>query len=418
MVALPAPAENFSEQTVGTVDGALWSLVVEVHFYVLLPFLALAIARIAGRSITRATVILIGTGTASTAVWLWRVRLARRTSPTVAAQPAGDLPVLRARDAVGAPATRVGAAATESAERRVRLVTPLAGVWRRALAREPLHDASALDTTRLVHGDRGLRAPAAGESGRRLLDWSPLAAVGVVSYSLYVWHSRVLHHLSQWDPFPDGSVGLLGNRPAAGDRGSLSPAHRAAVPALEAAVEPGGCRRRGVGSGGFGTRAKADAYPREAGCREHHAGGHGVAACARARRRYPAASPRSVRSASHVKITTVPTNTMASAAATASDLGPDSSARTPSRSRTAGTVGAMARSPWGMIAKAGNSLAHEVAAHDEVERGDDEQADRVAAQPIDEHQRDRTDAPADQDRSTRTWRSAVCRRWPGCSRPS
>jgi peptidoglycan/LPS O-acetylase OafA/YrhL len=44
---------------------------------------------------------------------------------------------------------------------------------------------------------------------RRALDWRPLAALGVVSYSLYVWHTRVMDNLRDWEPFPDGTVPFM-----------------------------------------------------------------------------------------------------------------------------------------------------------------------------------------------------------------
>ena len=44
---------------------------------------------------------------------------------------------------------------------------------------------------------------------RRLLDLRLLAALGVASYSLYVWHSRVMEHLTGIDGFPQGTVALM-----------------------------------------------------------------------------------------------------------------------------------------------------------------------------------------------------------------
>ena len=46
-------AETFSVSTVGTVDGVLWSVIVELHFYALLPLIALGLARVARGSLRR-----------------------------------------------------------------------------------------------------------------------------------------------------------------------------------------------------------------------------------------------------------------------------------------------------------------------------------------------------------------------------
>src|SRR5579875_3018157 len=43
-------SESFSLSTAQTVDGPMWSLVVEVHFYLLLPLLAWGLARVSGGS--------------------------------------------------------------------------------------------------------------------------------------------------------------------------------------------------------------------------------------------------------------------------------------------------------------------------------------------------------------------------------
>ena len=48
------------------------------------------------------------------------------------------------------------------------------------------------------------------ESGaRRALDWRPLAALGVASYSLYIWHTRVMVHLFALDAFPHTTLGVF-----------------------------------------------------------------------------------------------------------------------------------------------------------------------------------------------------------------
>jgi peptidoglycan/LPS O-acetylase OafA/YrhL len=57
--------EGFSNATLLRVDGVVWSLVVELHFYVLLAFLAWGLARLAGGSVARAALLLLALGAAS-----------------------------------------------------------------------------------------------------------------------------------------------------------------------------------------------------------------------------------------------------------------------------------------------------------------------------------------------------------------
>ena len=54
--------ENFFPATLAHVDGVMWSLVVEVQFYILLPFIAFAIMKVASSSWQRACWCLVGLG--------------------------------------------------------------------------------------------------------------------------------------------------------------------------------------------------------------------------------------------------------------------------------------------------------------------------------------------------------------------
>src|SRR3954463_10753397 len=62
--------ESFSERTVATVDGPVWSLVVEVQFYVLLPVFAWLLTRAARRSLASAAVVVTVLGIAALVVRL------------------------------------------------------------------------------------------------------------------------------------------------------------------------------------------------------------------------------------------------------------------------------------------------------------------------------------------------------------
>jgi peptidoglycan/LPS O-acetylase OafA/YrhL len=203
-------AENFSLDTVGKVDGALWSLVVEVHFYILLPLIAAATAALARGSRLRAAIFLLGLGAISFALrtifvaWadppspLWRYNFPTTFFFFV---PGMALALLR----------------LELEERRPRwLAGPLgasgpwflasAVVWFAIFYRYSLSSLAALASF-LMLGACVL--PLRESIARRLLDWRPLAAIGVVSYSLYVWHSRVQVHLVGIDGFPQDPAAVI-----------------------------------------------------------------------------------------------------------------------------------------------------------------------------------------------------------------
>lgn len=188
-------AQNYSLDTVSSVNPVLWSLVVEVHFYLLLPLLAVALARLSGGSLARAALLLGAVGLASVAVrhlkvpaepnteLLWRFSLPATFFFFVAGMLIALLRVAWERRPPRAPSVLMSA-----------------DVW--LLASVPLWVAQALN-----HEMFWLAALASAlmvgactlplRSGRvvRALGWRALAAVGVVSYSLYVWHVPILQEI-------------------------------------------------------------------------------------------------------------------------------------------------------------------------------------------------------------------------------
>lgn len=182
--------QNFSASTVGTVDGPMWSLAVEVWFYAALPLLAVAVAAVAHRSARRAGVVLVLLGLASLA--LRTVVVQQPTHPSLVWQyspftnflffvPGMVLALLRVRaDVWSRP-----------------------GPWGRAdvwlLASGPLWLLAVWDyeytAVTAVAGFLVVGAcvlPLRPGPLVRLLDASWLAVLGVASFSLYLWHFPIV----------------------------------------------------------------------------------------------------------------------------------------------------------------------------------------------------------------------------------
>jgi peptidoglycan/LPS O-acetylase OafA/YrhL len=190
-------SENFSAATVGTVDGALWSVVVELHFYALLPLLAIAVARVARASLARAAVLLLAVGAASLAAWLALVTFADAPSPVWRYNlpatffffvPGMWLALLRLKlERDGRPAWLDGIAGGSLA-----WVAASAAVWLVVFVDYRLTPVAAVAAFLAVGA---CVLPLRSSVALRALEWRPLVALGVASYSLYVWHSRVLASL-------------------------------------------------------------------------------------------------------------------------------------------------------------------------------------------------------------------------------
>jgi peptidoglycan/LPS O-acetylase OafA/YrhL len=191
--------ENFFTSTVGKVDGPMWSLVVELHFYVLLPLLAWGLARVSRRSLGRAALVLGVLAIASFGLHFVKV------------ENAGGFPDLRWQYSL--PATFGWFAAgmllallrlhweTAGPPRLVRGPLRSSGVWilgSVVLALAMFYDyrlvALAGAAAFLLIGACVL--PLRGGRSLRALEWRPLAAIGVASYSLYLWHFVIVGQLN------------------------------------------------------------------------------------------------------------------------------------------------------------------------------------------------------------------------------
>ena len=195
--------------------GPLWSVVVEVHFYLLLPLGAWALSRLSRRSLRRAATIVIGLGLVSLAIRIdkvngtigppppfWRLNL---PANFVFFVPGMLLALFRLH------VERLG---------RVPLPAPLRSpsIWIAAsIAIAMVPTFYRYDYTALIGVSSFLLVGACvlplGESASvRALGWKPLALLGVASYSLYAWHIPVLEVLNDIDvPFtPWTLLALIG----------------------------------------------------------------------------------------------------------------------------------------------------------------------------------------------------------------
>jgi len=195
--------ENFYPKTLNHVDGVMWSLVVEVQFYVLLPFLALAIRALSGLSRRVTLILLCGIGVVAELVRLATVTTAPNLdvrwqyslpATFVFFVPGMVLATLHSTWPEQRPAWLRGLRARSSAWLVASLSFWAVVMWRYNL------DVLVVPAVFLVVG--AVVLPLDGTAVRRVLQWKPLAALGVASYSLYLWHFPIVNQIasSSWAP--------------------------------------------------------------------------------------------------------------------------------------------------------------------------------------------------------------------------
>jgi peptidoglycan/LPS O-acetylase OafA/YrhL len=175
-------AQELSPQTAGAVNPVWWSLVVEVQFYAALPLLAWLVAKVAGGSAGTAATFLAFVAAASYAFYA--------LDPVTPGDGGGSLPATLFYFVAG-------------------MLVALAGVEGRRIP-HALPAAAALWIA--VFADYDLAPLAAVASGLVVAAPPPapraLALLGVISYSLYVWHLAIVEQLHR--KLPDlGFGGLL-----------------------------------------------------------------------------------------------------------------------------------------------------------------------------------------------------------------
>lgn len=193
--------ENFSRSTIASVDPPMWSLVVEVHFYILLPLIAAGVARLSAKSLRRAAALLVFAGCVSAALDavlvvvpraanpLWRYSL-----PTTLFWFIAGMLVALTRLSWEQNARRLGGLLSYG---DVWLVAALL-LWLVAVWQNALLGVTAIAGFLAVGG---CVLPLRAGPVMKLLEWRPLALLGICSYSLYLWHVPVVealyrHHVS------------------------------------------------------------------------------------------------------------------------------------------------------------------------------------------------------------------------------
>jgi peptidoglycan/LPS O-acetylase OafA/YrhL len=192
--------QDYSIRTVERLDSPMWSLAVELQFYILLPLLAAVIARLSRRSLRGAIAIVAALGAASLGLRLADVTLAASTNfsplngpfalPTLFYFFTTGMLVALLRLELPRWAFHRACGWLASPDPWILLALPLWGL----AAVHPHLEALIAAASFLIVGGCVL-APGRGVLVR-VLDWRPLAAVGVASYSLYLWHVPLLVKLS------------------------------------------------------------------------------------------------------------------------------------------------------------------------------------------------------------------------------
>jgi peptidoglycan/LPS O-acetylase OafA/YrhL len=205
--------QNFTQDRTELTDvnGLMWSLAIEMHFYLALPFLALAIAWLARRSLARAALVLGALGAAS-----FVLRYVTFYDEGAVEDPLLDysLPSTFFFFVAGMAVVLLQLAWRERQPNLLRGPLGWSETWIAASAVFWLivfddytrGYLTAIGSFLLV---AACVLPLRAGPVVRALEWKVIAFVGVISYSYYLWHIPILESIGEADWEPDSFVGLL-----------------------------------------------------------------------------------------------------------------------------------------------------------------------------------------------------------------
>ncbi|MDP9325518.1 MAG: acyltransferase [Candidatus Dormibacteraeota bacterium] len=203
-------AQNYFPSSFLALDSPMWSLVVELHFYLLLPVMAYVLWRLSRGSVRTAMLLLVVLGLVSGAGRFAAIVLTqpanefmRYASPTnfIFFVPGLLLAHLDVSWRTARPAWLVGLRGHSS----VWLV-PAAVAWAVVLSNYSL-EALLLVASFFTVGACVL--PLTAGMPVRLLRWRPLAILGLASYSLYLWQFPIVVQMSHGMDLPQGFLAHL-----------------------------------------------------------------------------------------------------------------------------------------------------------------------------------------------------------------
>jgi peptidoglycan/LPS O-acetylase OafA/YrhL len=194
----------YADTVINDVDGPMWSLAVEVQFYILLPLFGSALAAAPWRSARAAAATIVALGLVSASVWWLKVHQAGAPDfrwnfsfPATAFHFAPGMLLALARVRLEQQPLRLPPSSA--------LFVGGVALWVVAAYSVSVAPLIVAQASFLLLGAVVLPTQRAGLV--RLLEFRPLVLVGVASYSLYLWHYPIVVSLGRHTDL--GFFGLL-----------------------------------------------------------------------------------------------------------------------------------------------------------------------------------------------------------------